>query len=171
MASKWYSEQPVNRNFLAPSGFKMNLDIFGGVDFFCQRASIPDISVGFAEAQTRYRGIPIVSSGGLTYGDLRLKFIVDEDMKNYLTVHKWITQNNLAEELDNTKLPEYSNGQLEILNSNFKTNIIVVFENLFPIDLSALEFDVEDQNVEYLTADVTYKFERYYFTDSKNRRI
>ena len=90
---------------------------------------------------------------------------------NYLTVHKWITQNNLAEELDNTKLPEYSNGQLEILNSNFKTNIIVVFENLFPIDLSALEFDVEDQNVEYLTADVTYKFERYYFTDSKNRRI
>lgn len=171
MAAKWFEEQPGNRNFLAPSGFKMDLDIFAGVDFFCQQARVPDISVGNAEIQTRYRGIPIAASGGVTYGDLSLKFIVDEDMKNYLTVWKWINQNNLAEELDTKKDPEYSNGRLLILNSNFQPNIIVNFEELFPVSLTELEFDVGDQDVEYLTADVTFKFVRYTFNNKRMERL
>jgi len=171
MPSKWYKEQPTNRNFLAPAGFKMDLDIFAGVDFFCQRAKIPDISVGNAEIQTRYRGIPVAASGGVTYGDLNIKFIVDEDLKNYLTIWKWINQNNLAEELDNKKDPEYSDGRLLILNSNYQPNIVVNFESLFPVSLTELEFDVEDQDVDYLTADVTFKFIRYTFNNKRMKKI
>lgn len=171
MPAKWFEEQPSNRNFLAPTGFKMNLDIFNGVDFFCQAINLPDISVPSAEVVTPYRGIPIVASGGLTYGDLRLKFIIDEDLKNYLTIHHWITKNNLAEHLDDQKDPEYSDGILEILNSNYKTNITINFRNLFPIDLSELQFDVADTSVEYLTADVTFKFERYTFHNKNNQEI
>ena len=88
--ARWYLEQPGNRNFLAPAGFKMNLDIFPGVDFFCQSANLPDISVGFAEAPTRFRGIPLPASGGVRFGDLSLRFMVDEDLKNYISVWKWI---------------------------------------------------------------------------------
>jgi hypothetical protein len=171
MPSKWFEEQPNNRNFLSPSGFKMDLEIFAGVDFFCQRAKIPDISVGNAEIQTRYRGIPIAASGGVTYGDLNLKFIVDEDLKNYLTVWKWINQNNLAEQLDTKQIPEYSSGNLIILNSNFNSNIIVNFEGLFPVSLTELEFDVSDEDVQYLTADVTFKFIRYTFNNNRMEKI
>jgi hypothetical protein len=171
MSANWIKDQPTNRNFLAPAGFKMDLDIFAGVDFFCQRARVPDISVSNAEISTRYRSIPIAASGGVTYGDLRLKFIVDEDMKNYLTVWKWINQNNLAEEMDTNPDPQYSDGRLLILNSNFQPNIIVNFESLFPIDLSELEFDVADTDVEYLTADVTFKFIRYTFNNKKMERL
>jgi hypothetical protein len=171
MPAKWFEEQPGNRNFLAPAGFKMNLEIFAGVDFFCQRAKVPDISVGNAEVQTRFRGVPIAASGGVTYGDLSLKFIVDEDMKNYLTIWKWINQNNLAEEMDTKRDPEYSGGQLIILNSNFQPNIIVDFESLFPVDLTELEFDVADQDVEYLTADVTFKFTRYTFNTNRMKKL
>lgn len=171
MPAKWFEEQPSNRNFLAPAGFKMNLEIFAGVDFFCQRAKVPDISVGNAEVQTRFRGVPIAASGGVTYGDLSLKFIVDEDMKNYLTIWKWINQNNLAEEMDTKRDPEYSGGQLIILNSNYQPNIIVDFESLFPVDLTELEFDVADQDVEYLTADVTFKFTRYTFNTNRMEKL
>ncbi len=171
MPSKWYSEQPTNRNFLAPSGFKMNLDIFAGVDFFCQSVNLPDISVGNVEVPTRYRGIPLPASGGVRFGDLRLKFIVDEDIKNYLTIWQWINQNNLAEQLDNKPVPQYSDAQLQILNSNFQPNIIVIFENIFPVDLTELVFDVEDENVDYLTASASFKFERYFFANKNNRRI
>jgi len=171
MPAKWFEEQPGNRNFLAPAGFKMNLEIFAGVDFFCQRAKVPDISVGNAEVQTRFRGVPIAASGGVTYGDLSLKFIVDEDMKNYLTIWKWINQNNLAEEMDTKRDPEYSGGQLIILNSNYQPNIIVDFESLFPVDLTELEFDVADQDVEYLTADVTFKFTRYTFNTNRMEKL
>lgn len=168
--SRWYTEQPTNRNFLAPAGFKMNLDIFAGVDFFCQSVNLPDISVGYAEAPTRYRGIALPASSGVRFGDLRLNFIVDEDMKNYMTIWKWINQTNLAEELD-TEPVEYSNAQLQILNSNFQPNIIVIFEDIFPIDLSELSFDVGDEQVDYLTASASFKFTRYTFNNKNNKRI
>ena len=142
MSAKWYTEQPTNRNFLAPAGFKMNLDIFTGVDFFCQRANLPDISVGTVEAPTRYRSIALPSSGGVQYGDLNLKFIFKEDLSNYLTIWKWIRKNNLSEEMDDQEIPEYSNAQLQILNSNFNPNIIVEFEDIFPTSLTELSFDV-----------------------------
>ena len=171
MASKWYEDQPKNRNFLAPVGFKMELEIFSGVDFFCQSANIPDISAPSIEVPTRFRGIPIAAAGGVTYGDLSLQFIVDEDMKNYLNVHKWIRKNNLADGMDNQSKPEYSKGQLIILNSNFNQNIIVDFDDLFPISLTELSFNVADTEVDYLTATVVFKFTDFRFTDRQNQRI
>ena len=171
MASKWYDTQPKNRNFLAPTGFKMELEIFSGVDFFCQSANIPDISAPSIEVPTRFRGIPIAAAGGVTYGDLTLKFIVDEDMANYLTIHKWIRKNNLADEMDNQSNPEYSKGQLIILSSNFNTNITIDFDDLFPISLTELSFDVGDTEVDYLTASATFKFTNFRFTNKLNERI
>ena len=70
MAAEWLSEQPTNRNFLSPAVFKLDLQIFDGVDFFCQSASIPDLSMPFAEVQTQFRGVPIAPSGGVSFGDL-----------------------------------------------------------------------------------------------------
>jgi hypothetical protein len=170
MAAKWYDEQPKNRNFLAPNGFKLDLDLFAGVDFYCQRAAIPDISVPNAIAQTPFRPIPIISSGGLSYGDLRVSFIIDEDMTNYINVWNWIQKNNLAEGFSDTE-PEYSDGRLLILNSNFTENIIIGFEKLFPVDLSEVSFDVADTEVEYLTADVTFKFIRYTFYNKRMKTL
>ena len=84
-----------------------------------------------------------------------------------MTIYDWIIKNNLAEGYDTQKDPQYSDGQLEILNSNFQTNIIINYENLFPIDLSELSFDVEDREMEYFTASVTFKFTRYTFFNKK----
>ena len=83
MAAEWYNEQPKNRNFLIPVGFKLDLEIFHGVDFFCQSASIPEISIPFAEVDTPYRKVPIAGSGGINFGDLSVRFLIDEELKNY----------------------------------------------------------------------------------------
>ena len=82
MAANWYNEQPQNRNFLTPIGFRLDLELFQGVDFFCQSASIPDISMPFAEVNTPFRNIPIAGSGGVQFADLQLTFIIDEELKN-----------------------------------------------------------------------------------------
>ena len=96
MPAEWISEQPTNRNFLSPVGFLLDLEIFNGVDFFCQSASIPEIAMPFSEVQTPYRNVPIVSSGGVSYGDLNVRFIIDEDLKNYLVIHNWIKEYGLS---------------------------------------------------------------------------
>ena len=70
MPANWYKEQPKNRNFLTPTGFKLKLEKFEGVDFFCQSANLPDVQMPFTEVPTRFRDFPIIPGGGITYGDL-----------------------------------------------------------------------------------------------------
>jgi hypothetical protein len=168
--SKWYSEQPKNRNFLSPVGFKMELDLFNGVDFFCQRANIPDMSLPFTEVPTRFRSFPIAAAGGIQTGDLSLTFIIDEDLHNYMTIHNWIKKNGLYEEHSNSEA-EYSGGRLEITTSNFNIAAYVSFENLFPISLSEVRFDVSDTDLEYFTADATFKYTSFELRNNKNKKL
>ena len=172
MAAEWYSEQPKNRNFLIPVGFKLDLQIFKGVDFFCQSASIPDISKPFAEVQTPFRGVPIVASGGVSFGDLTVRFMIDEELKNYYSIHDWIRTYGLADE----RTPEgtkdlYSSGRLFILTSHQNVNHIVEFTNLFPVSLSGVPFDATVGDIDYLLADVTFKYEKYDILNEKFQKL
>ena len=160
MAAEWYKEQPINRNFLSPVGFKLDLELFAGVDFFCQSASIPEISMSFAQVPTPYRNIPIAGSGGVDFGDLQVRFIIDEDLVNYTSVHNWIRKFGLSDGRADQK-DQYSRALLHVLSSHNNTNHIVEFTNLFPVSLTGVPFDASITDIEYLTADVTFKYEKY----------
>ena len=170
MPAEWISEQPTNRNFLSPVGFLLDLEIFDGVDFFCQSASIPEIAMPFAEVQTPYRNVPIVSSGGVSYGDLNVRFIIDEDLKNYLVVHNWIKEYGLAEKRADSA-DAYSNARLQIMTSHNNVNHVVEFKNMFPVRLSSVPFDATVGDIEYLLADVTFKFETYTIRDENFKAL
>ena len=160
MAANWYTEQPTNRNFLTPVGFKLSLELFPGVDFFCQSASIPDISMPSATVPTPYRNIPIAGSGGVEFGDLIVRFIVDEDLNNYKKIHDWIREYGVADDLAAGK-DEYSVALLEILTSHNNPNRFVEFTNIFPVSLTGVPFDASNTDVEFMTADVVFKYEKY----------
>ena len=160
MAANWYKEQPTNRNFLSPVGFKLDLELFPGVDFFCQSAGIPEISMSFAQVPTPYRNIPIAGSGGVDFGDLNVRFIIDEDLVNYTSIHNWIRKFGLSDGRADEK-DQYSKALLHVLSSHNNINHIVQFTNLFPVSLTGVPFDASITDIEYLTADVTFKYEKY----------
>jgi hypothetical protein len=170
MPAEWISEQPTNRNFLSPVGFLLDLEIFDGVDFFCQSASIPEIAMPFSEVQTPYRNVPIVSSGGVSYGDLNVRFIIDEDLKNYLVIHNWIKEYGLAEKRADSS-DAYSSARLQIMTLHNNVNHIIEFKNIFPISLSSVPFDATVGDIEYLLADVTFKFETYTIRDKNFKAL
>ena len=162
MSAEWYKEQPKNRYFLSPIGFKLKLERFEGVDFFCQSANIPDIQMPFTDVPTRFRNVPIVPGGGVTFGDLSVRFIIDEDLVNYHSIYKWIRQNGRADrDVDTPDEPQYSNGIIEVTTSNMNTNFVVEFVNMFPINLSNIVFDASAGDIEYITADVTFKYQQF----------
>ena len=162
MAANWYKEQPKNRNFLSPIGFKLKLENFEGVDFFCQTANIPDIQMPFTDVPTRFRNVPIVPGGGVTFGDLNVRFIIDEDLVNYHSIYKWIRQNGRADrDIDTPDEPQYSNGIIEVTTSSMNTNFVVEYVNMFPINLSNIVFDSSVGDIEYITADVTFKYQQF----------
>ena len=167
-----FANQIANRNFLAPVGFKFALSKYPKVAFFSNTARIPDISLGTAVEATYLKDIDIPGEK-LTYGELIIRFLVDEDLKNYMAVHNWLTglgfPDSAQQFIDLTKdqdgqrdlKEQYSDGALHILNSNFKDVAIVKFKDLFPIYLTSLEFDATESDVNYFTADITFKYTIY----------
>jgi hypothetical protein len=172
-----------NRNFLSPIGFKFTIAKLRGVEFFCQSASVPSISMGSANQGTRYNKIPHPGDE-LLYEDLTVKFLVDENMKNWYQVHDWmreITTPYSSKEFGfsrgdvksiNTGLPRASyrgdwenqwrsDCSLFILSSNYKPVSEFVFKDAFPISLTTINFDSGVQDVNYFTAEVVMRYNYY----------
>ena len=167
-----FAKQIQNRNFLSPVGFKFTLSKDPQVTFFCNSARIPEITLSLAQQPTYLKDID-VPGGKLQYGDLSLRFLVDEDMVNYMAVHNWLTGLGFPETTkqyadlitnnDDIKDPlkSFSDGSLYILDSNYNTNAIVKFKDLFPVSLTSLDFDSTQTDIQYFTADVTFKYTTY----------
>ena len=85
-----FDKQIGNRNFLSPVGFKFTLAKEPKVAFFCNSARIPEISLGTA-IQPAYLKDVDVPGDKLTYGDFSLRFLVDENLTNYMVNHNWMS--------------------------------------------------------------------------------
>lgn len=168
------SNQPTNRNYLSPIGFKFKLDYAPKVDFFCNAANIPGISLGVA-VQPNY--LKMVDHPGdiLTFEDLTLSFLIDENLENYMEIWNWMNALGFPETIeqymdfqdekkkgkDVNNFPEQSDGFLEILNSNYKPQAKVKFRGMFPFSLTTLQFDTRERDYTYFTANVTFKYTMY----------
>ena len=177
-----------NRNFLSPVGFKFALKRSPKTAFFCNQANIPDITLGIAEQPTYFKDIPIPGDK-IEFGDLNLRFLVDEDLGNYMEIQNWIRGLGYPESLKQfDELEEqdylfgaarfsnrgdqiYSDGTLQILSSNLVPKFQVVFDDLYPYSLSTLSFDATDTDVEYFTADVSFKYTIYKLTDLEGKSL
>jgi len=167
--------QITNRNFLSPAGFKFTLAKEPKVSFFCNTVRIPEINLALALQPTYLKDIDVPGEK-LTYGDLSLRFLVDENLENYMAIHNWLTglgfpetpqqyADLLKDEDDATQLSDpknqFSDGSLTILNSNFKTAAVVKFIDLFPYSLTSLDFDATITDVQYFTAEASFKYTVY----------
>ena len=185
-----FDKQIANRNYMSPLGFKLILTKTPKVDFLCQSANIPQISMGTAVQPSYLKDIPVPGDKVL-YDDLTVRFLVDEKMENYLAIHKWITGLGYPESIGqfdqlrkddlrtnasmkddgDERYFEFSDATLQILNSNYKPSVLVNFIDAFPIALSTLEFDVSNRDYSYFTAEVTFKYTIYNITDPSGNRI
>ena len=177
---KPWNNQLSNRNYLSPVGFKFTITKVPKADFFSNSASIPGINLGFAEQPTYMKNIP-VPGDKLTYADFSLRFFVDENLTNYMEVHNWLRGLGFPESLDEftalkeqdiynpstdarNALGEYSDGSLFVYNSNYNEVARVDFLDVFPISLSTINFDATDSDIQYVSAEATFKYSIYNIT-------
>lgn len=176
--------QIENRNYLSPTGFHFTVSRAPKVSYFGYQVNVPGLDLGVATQTNYLTDIPRPGEK-ITFGDLTLSFLVDEDLSNYLEIQNWMRGIGFPESLDQiydwqkTDRPDFypdtyqgesalnlfSDGTLAIYNSSDNPNFKVAFKDMFPSSLSSLQFDAQVQDVQYLTATVTFKYSIYNITD------
>jgi hypothetical protein len=155
-----WDRQIRNRNFLSPVGFKFNLQKAPTVDFFSQSANIPSINLGVAIQSTYLKDIP-VPGDKLVFNDFSIRFLVDENLKNYLEISNWMRGLGYPESLDEAiplNTEAFSDGGLVIFNISMNAIARVNFKDMFPTDLTQLEFDAQNTDINYIVAEATFKY-------------
>tara|TARA_B100000287_G_scaffold129579_1_gene121603 strand:- start:3290 stop:3850 length:561 start_codon:yes stop_codon:yes gene_type:complete len=176
---------PDSKNFLSPVGFKFIIERIPTVEFFCQTVNVPEISIGTRTIETRVKPYDLPGDK-MTFGDLQLSFMINENMDNYYEVYKWLkgltnprTESQFIEYLntiDEKGRPTDFNkittdARLLVLNSNYTTVTTAVFMNIFPVSLSGVRFSADPSDIDYVTADATFKYTLMEFITDDNKRI
>ena len=176
---KALNNQIQNRNYLAPTGFQFNVSRAPKVTYFGNQVNIPSLTLGIANQPSYLKDIPRPGEK-IDFEDLTLTFLVDEDLTNYMEIQNWIRGIGFPESLDqiydfqqddtltvmnkalrNQGINLYSDGSLLILNNVNLPKFKVTFDGMFPYYLSTLNFDATQSDLEYFTAQVSFKYNIY----------
>ena len=179
------TREPTVLDYASPVQFRFKCSKLPTVEFFCQTANIPGISLGQATVDTPLKSIPFPGDE-LNYQDLGISFLVDENLNNYKEIHDWLTglgapQNHnqfstlrdtgtdrfpgqTTNSPNNNAVPDggtYSDATLTILNSKNIAKVEIRFHNIFPTSLGSLSYDVQASDVNYLQASVDFSYMYY----------
>lgn len=179
------TREPSVLDYASPVQFRFKCSKLPTVEFFCQTANIPGISLGQATVDTPLKSIPFPGDE-LNYQDLGISFLVDENLNNYKEIHDWLiglgapqNHNQFATLRDtgtdrfpgqttnspnNNTVPDggtYSDATLTILNSKNIAKVEIRFHNIFPTSLGSLSYDVQASDVNYLQASVDFSYMYY----------
>lgn len=154
----------TNPNFLSPLSFKFVLARAPNLVFNIQSVRLPGMSLSSTETATPFVSIP--NSGKIVYSPLTITFRVNEDMSDYLEINNWLeglgspTNFTQYKQLKNSNAGLYSDATLVINNSRKKGNMSATFYDLFPIDISDLQFTTMDTDVNYIECTVDFRYLR-----------
>ena len=166
---------PSNINTLSPLGFRLGINKLPKIDFFAQSVNLPGISIGQLEQANPLIMNPIPGEM-LTYQELTIQFMVDENMANYKSVVNWLEGLGFPEdhkqyadyiEEDKVSISElaknYSDGTLQILGSNNVPVQSLKFKDMFPTSIEGLQFNSADSDVTYLVGNASFRYTSYKF--------
>ena len=153
-------------NYLSAGGFKIQVKRLPNVEFFSNKVLLPSVTTNSVKSDTPLSAFYSVGDH-VNYADLDLTFIVDENMNNYIEIYEWVKAFGTTENLESYgKLESSADGltsdiSLMILNSHKNPNIEVTFLNAFPIGITPVSLDLSGQDVTYVEATVTLRYDRF----------
>ena len=166
------SNTPSNQNFLHPNKFQLNFSRVPNIQFFCQAASVPGISMGEIPVSTPF--VEKYSPGEKAIYDLlNVTFAIDEEMQSWIEIHNWIRAMTFPENFDEykqlpslarnlaSKTPQFSDATLTIYSSSFKPYYRFKFTDVFPTSLSSFMLSTGDTPETILTSDASFRFTYY----------
>ena len=167
-------KQPKDVNFLSGIKFKFQIRKLPNVVYFCQEANIPSVTLAISQTPTPM-GINLKHGGNkLTYGDLNLTFMIDEDMQNYIELYNWIKGLGHPRSLDEyaamksgdpTAITQFgglfSDAVLTVLDSDSNANLNIFYVNVFPFALQEVSLRSTSDDTDYKTCTASFVYEDF----------
>ena len=179
------TSQPTIFDYATGTQWRLAFNRLPKMTWFCTAANLPGISLGEATFPTPMHDI-FLTGDKLTFENLNITFIVDEELQNYRELWNWLVGMGAPKERSQvlTELKKgdssvrrkgvsyeesnfYSDATLIIYNSKNIPKVEVKFTDMFPTSLSALEYSQELTDVEYFKASATFRYMYYEFETSK----
>ena len=181
---------PSKFDYASPIQFRFKITKLPLVEFTIQTANIPSVTLDEVQQPTRLKPIALPGST-LSFGNLDLSFLVDENLNNYKELHDWLIglgtpesdsqfSGLLATGSDRfagstassaatgsgtaTPLNEgaiYSDATLTVLNSKNIPKTEIRFKNVYPTFLAGLSYDIKANDVSYIQASATFSYMGY----------
>lgn len=154
------------QNFLNPVEFRFSIKRLPNVEYYIQGIDVPGISSSSTDIPTPFKTLH-APGDKLTYNDLTLTVLADENLKSYRDTFDWlvaVTSPDSFEQYAGLLAGDgvYSDATLTILNSNKNANIELQFKDLFPIEVSQISLSTTQSDVVAPTFSVTFKHAGYY---------
>jgi hypothetical protein len=177
MAKNLSCPVPTNINPLSPNGFNFSIQKMPEVSFFCQEVNLPGLTLPAIELLNPMGYTPFAGDA-ISWDDLTIQFLVDENMANYKSLYDWIvglgfptdhgqfqdyadSQNNYSGRL----MKEYSDGTLQILGSNNQPVQTIRYVDIVITSLGAMTFQSTNTDVNYLIGNATFKYTSFEFVE------
>ena len=181
---------PSKFDYASPIQFRFKMTKLPLVEFTVQTANIPGISLDEVQQPTRLKSISLPGSS-LTFSNLDLSFLVDENLNNYKELHDWLiglgtpesdsqfagllaagsdrfsgSTASTAATGTSTAQPLneggiYSDATLIVLNSKNIAKTEIRFKNVYPISLGSLSYDIKASDVDYLQVSASFSYMYY----------
>lgn len=170
---------PTTYDFLKQNTFRFTVKDLPFISYTCQAVSLPSVGFGATKQATTLFDANLPGEK-LSFGDFGLTFIVSEDLENYLELLNWMQGMASPKNYNNRKAffreradkridssnynnLQYSTGTLIITNAaNIPVKGITFYE-MFPIQLSNIDFNTTVQSLQYSTCTVTFKYNTFEF--------
>ena len=176
--ASWSENNPNELDYLRPNAFKFQIHNIPNTNYFCNAANIPEMNLPPAIQAT-----PFVDVGNpgdkLEFGTLMIRFLIQEDMKNYKELYDWLVglgfpqnrkQSKEWSDKQNYRFPDQDGNQaakqksdatLILLDSNNNPKINITFVDSFPISLQGLDFEISTGSTEYMQGVAMFKYSYY----------
>jgi len=163
---------PLNTNFLQPSKFILAFNRLPTVQFFCQEANLPGVSIGTTEFNTPLVNVPIAGTK-IDYSEFDVTFMIDEQANSWNELYKWLlaiaSPKSLSDRAINNQLQNtftatnsyYSDANLTIMSALNNPLLSINFHRMFPVSLSDIQFDTKQSADTILTATATFRYEYF----------
>jgi hypothetical protein len=168
------TRSPSNTNYLQASKFILTFDRIPTVQYFCQEANLPGVSMGKAPINTPL--LDIYSPGNkLSYSPFDISFTINEGASDWQELYNWfLSMASPAGLEERTRLSNiqsnrvsgsksFSDATLTIFSALNNPIIRIKYINTFPTSLSDIRFDVKSSADDIITCSASFNYDYFIF--------